>query len=340
MARRIRRAGCGLLIALCCCQCGRERVPGEGGSAPSEDAPATAAHAEPILPIPAPPDVAPEKLELGKQLFHETALSDPSRKVSCATCHDLEKGGTTGKPPAGTEPAESEPYDIPTVFNAAHQFAHFWNGRAQSLEAVIQASIRAENVMDGSWDVIIPALSENPDYVARFERVYPEVGLSESSVEDALTSYVRSLSTPNAAFDRWLAGGELPAAAREGYELFKELGCVRCHQGAGVGGNLFASFGSYLSARERVSNSDLGRFNVTNDESHRYQFKVPSLRNVVLTAPYFHDGSVVKLEDAVRAMAQHQLGQSLSEEEVQSIVAFLETLTGSALLGATSGIQP
>jgi cytochrome c peroxidase len=340
MVRTIRRAGCGLLIALCCCQCGRDPEPGETAVTLPEDAPATATNAEPILPIPAPPNVAPEKLELGKQLFHETALSGASRKVSCATCHDLEKGGTTGKPPAGTGAAESEPYDIPTVFNAAHQFAHFWNGRAQSLEAVIQASIRAENIMDGSWDAIIPALSENPDYVARFERIYPEAGLSESSVEDALTSYVRSLSTPNSAFDRWLAGEELAADAREGYELFKELGCVRCHQGAGVGGNLFASFGSYLAARERVSNSDLGRFNVTNNESHRYQFKVPGLRNVVLTAPYFHDGSVAKLEDAVRAMAQHQLGQSLSDEEVRSLVSFLETLTGSALLGATGGTQP
>lgn len=340
MVRTIRRAGCGLLIALCCCQCGREPSPRDTGGTPPEEAPAAAAHAEPILPIPAPPDVAPEKLELGRQLFHETALSGASRKVSCATCHDLEKGGTTGKPPAGAVAAESEPYDIPTVFNAAHQFAHFWNGRAQSLEAVIQASIRAENVMDGSWEAIIPALAENPDYVARFERIYPEAGLSESSVEDALTSYVRSLSTPNAAFDRWLAGGDLAADAREGYGLFKELGCVRCHQGAGVGGNLFASFGSYLSARERVSNSDLGRFNVTNNESHRYQFKVPGLRNVVLTAPYFHDGSVAKLEDAVRAMAQHQLGLSLSDGEVQSIIAFLETLTGSSLLSAVAEGHP
>lgn len=340
MVRTIRRAGCGLLIALCCCQCGRETAPGEAAGAGPEEAPARAGHAEPILPVPAPPSVSPEKLELGKQLFHETALSGASRKVSCATCHALEKGGTTGKPPAGAVTGEAEPYDIPTVFNAAHQFAHFWNGRAQSLEAVIQASIRAENVMDGSWDAIIPALAENPDYVARFERIYPEGGLTEASVEDALTSFVRSLTTPNSAFDRWLAGGELAEEARKGYDAFKELGCVRCHQGAGVGGNLFASFGSYLSARTQVSNSDLGRFNVTNDESHRYQFKVPSLRNVALTSPYFHDGSVPGLGDAVRAMAQHQLGRSISDGEVQSIVAFLETLTGSSLLGATAGIQP
>ncbi len=340
MVRTLRRAGFGLLIALCCCQCGRESAPDRADEIQSEGAPATATHTEPILPVPAPPNFTPEKLALGKQLFHETALSGVSRKVSCATCHALEQGGTTGRPPTGIDAAESEPYDIPTVFNAAHQFAHFWNGRAQSLEAVIQASIRAENVMDGSWDTIIPALAENPDYVARFEQVYPEGGLSESSVEDALTSFVRSLSTPNSDFDRWLAGGELATAAREGYERFKELGCVRCHQGAGVGGNLFASFGSYLSARESVSSSDFGRFNVTNEESHRYQFKVPGLRNVVLTSPYFHDGSVEKLEDAIRTMAQHQLGQTLTDGDVQSIVAFLETLTGSALLGATAGTQP
>ena len=340
MVRRLRRAGCGLLIALCCCQCGRESAPIEPAGEQPETLVDRVPHNEPVLPIPPAPDIAPEKLELGKQLFHETALSGASRKVSCATCHALERGGTTGRPPAGIVSAESEPYDIPTVFNAAHQFAHFWNGRAQSLEAVIQASIRAENVMDGSWDAIIPALAENPDYVARFEQVYPEAGLAESSVEDALTSYVRSLSTPNAIFDRWLAGEELPPAALEGYELFKELGCVRCHQGAGVGGNLFASFGAYLSTRERVASSDLGRFTVTNDESHRYQFKVPSLRNVALTAPYFHDGSVATLEEAVRTMALYQLGQPLSDTEAQSIVAFLETLTGSALLGTSAGTQP
>lgn len=340
MVRTLTRAGCGLLIALCCCQCGRVPAPDAATITPTGETPIAASSAEPILPVPAPPNVAPEILELGRQLFHETALSSPSRKVSCASCHALEKGGTTGRPPAELAGADAEPYDIPTIYNAAHQFAHFWNGRAQNLEAVIQVSIRAENVMDGAWETIIPALAENPDYVARFERSYPEAGLSEASIQDALANYVRSLATPNSNFDRWLSGGELSEPAREGYRIFKEVGCARCHQGVGAGGNLYASFGAWLSIREQVSNSDLGRFNVTNDEAHRFQFKVPSLRNVVRTAPYFHDGSVPKLEDAVRAMAQYQLGQNLSDGEVDSIVTFLDTLTGSALLSASPGGQP
>ena len=334
MARTILRAGFGLLIAIGCCQCGREPAP--SGATPASAVPGDLAVSEPLLAAAESPAIPAEKLELGKRLFHETALSAAPRKVSCATCHPLDHGGTTGTPPAEALAGEMEPYDIPTVFNVADQFAYFWNGRAPSLESVIQASVRAENVMDGSWDEILQTLAENPDYAARFERVYPEAGLTEATVEDALADFVRSLATPNAPFDRWLAGEALAGPAREGYELFKELGCVRCHQGAGVGGNLYASFGSYITARETIRNSDQGRFNVTNDEAHRYHFKVPSLRNVALTAPYFHDGSAPALGDAIRAMALHQSGQSLADSEVQSLVAFLESLTGSSLLGAVA----
>lgn len=340
MARTILKAVCGLLIAIGCCQCGSAPMPSPK-AANADPAPAAKSPLrEPVLPIADGPGISAAKLELGKRLFHEPALSNPARKISCATCHPLERGGTAGTPPAGTVKGEMEPFDIPTVFNAAQQFAYFWNGRAQSLEAVIQASIRAENVMDGTWDEIIPTLLENSDYRERFERVYPATGLTEATVEDALADFVRSLSTPNAPFDRWLAGEPLSPAAAEGYALFKDLGCVRCHQGSGVGGNLYASFGSYITARDQIRSSDMGRFNVTNDETHRYQFKVPSLRNAALTAPYFHDGSAAELGVAIQAMAQHQAGRTLEDQEVQSLIAFVNALTGTSLSGTAAGAQP
>lgn len=338
MARRICRAGFGLLVAFCCCQCSRESA--EPGANPATQPATSPVVTEPLLPLPAPPDISIEKIELGKRLFHDTALSSAARKISCATCHPLERGGTVGMLPAGSVAGETEPCDIPTVYNSADQFAYFWNGRAQSLEAVVQTSVRSENVMDGSWEEIIRKLSEIPDYMERFSRAYPETGLAESAIEDALASFVRSLSTPNAPFDRWLGGGDLPAEAKDGYTLFKSLGCVRCHQGAGAGGNLYASFGSYIAGRDKITNNDLGRFNVTRDEAHRYQFKVPSLRNVALTAPYFHDGSAATLADAVRAMALHQSGRVLDEGEVKSITAFLESLTGTTVQEGPAGSTP
>ena len=334
------RGGFGLLVALCCCQCSRESQPVSVTSTSEQIGAESTPLSEPILPVLNGPSIAPERLELGRLLFHETALSDTSRRISCATCHPLDQGGTTGRPPAEALAGETEPYDIPTVYNAADHFAHFWNGRAQNIESVIQTSIRAENLMDGSWDVIVQSLREMPDYVERFGRVYPDAGVTEATIEDALAGFVRSLTTPNAPFDRWLAGEALPDNAQQGYALFKDLGCVRCHQGAGAGGNLFAGFGGYIATRDTIRNSDLGRFNVTNDESHRYVFKVPSLRNVALTAPYFHDGSASTLDEAVRAMALHQAGRTLSDGDTKLLVAFLESLTGSALLSATPGATP
>ncbi|MDP2323389.1 MAG: cytochrome c peroxidase, partial [Gammaproteobacteria bacterium] len=201
----------------------------------------------------------------------------------------------------------------------------------------VQSSILSENVLNSSWDVILTHLAASGDYGDTFNTLYPESGISEAAVENALVTFLESLSTPNAAFDRWLNGESLPERARDGYALFKAICCARCHQGVGIGGNMYASFRGYVEQKATIGNPDNGRFNVTNNEAHRYQFKVPSLRNVAVTAPYFHDGGVRRLGDAVRAMASHQLGRDLTSGEVDLIVAFLESLTGwydERLLGA------
>jgi cytochrome c peroxidase len=182
------------------------------------------------------------------------------------------------------------------------------------------------------WDSIMEKLASDREVVSEFQRVYPG-GLTRNSVQRALTVFTSSLITPNSPFDRWLRGSEsaISEEAREGYQLFKDIGCIACHQGVNVGGNMFQALGRmddfFAQEREPVQ-SDLGRYNVTGRESDKYRFKVPGLRNVALTAPYLHDGSIETLEDAVRGMAHFQLGLELEEADVESIAAFLRTLSG------------
>lgn len=328
MARMLHKTTFCVLVGLLCTQCGR--APETPEATVAERAPAASATAaeEPILPIASAASGSAEKIALGRRLYSDTGLSGRQRRVSCATCHPLDQGGTTRHLPDHLATDPREQYDIPTVFNSADHFAYFWNGRAQSLEAVIQASIRSEQIMDTTWGEILARLEEQPEYRETFAQVYPGAGIADSTVVDALVAFLQTLSTPNAAFDRWLDGEPLPERAREGYALFKQFGCVRCHQGAGVGGNLFASFAGYMEQKDTIRPLDYGRFNITNNEAHRFQFKVPSLRNVAVTAPYFHDGSAKTLGEAVEAMALHQLGRTLTPGERDRIVAFLESLTG------------
>jgi len=326
----------GLIITVFLCQCGRGAPDGAG--APDELAvpPRFGGTAEPILPITPAQGLSPAAVLLGNRLYHDPRLSG-SQQISCATCHPV---GRAGMVPPGEAPATgSSYYDIPTIFNTGGHFSYFWNGRAQTMEAVILVSLQAENIMDAAWPTIQARLAGDAEYRQLFASAYPDAGLTETTAVDAIATYVQSLTTPNAAFDRWLNGENLTESALAGYRLFSEYGCIRCHQGSGVGGNMYASFEGYIAAKANPHTTDYGRFNITNDEAHRYQFKVPSLRNVAVTAPYFHDGSVATLADAVDAMARHQLGRTLSRGEIAQIVAFLESLTGwheGELLGGES----
>ncbi len=324
-----------LIVMLFCCQCSQQPA--------DEDIVAKALSipyrfeqsAEPISAIATEQDLPVAVVNLGRDLYHDTRLSG-GQNVSCATCHPVDGAGMTVHDSSAS--GSTSYYDVPTIFNTADQFAFFWNGRSQSLESVIQVSLQAENIMNSAWNVVLPMLNADPEYAQKFDLAYPDRGLDQESVIDALEIYIHSLATPNAAFDRWLNGENLSESALAGYELFKDYGCIRCHQGAGVGGNIFASFRTYLETRENPRTTDFGRFNVTNDEAHRYQFKVPSLRNVTVTAPYFHDGSAETLSEAVDIMARYQLGRSLPKNEISQIISFLDSLTGwreGELLGST-----
>lgn len=286
---------------------------------------------EPLKAIPTGLELDSRKIALGKALFHERRLSR-NDTISCASCHDLARGGVDGRVVSiGIDGAQGS-INSPTVFNSGLNFKQFWDGRASTLEEQIDGPIHSVDEMGSSWPEIEAKLSRSPEYVKMFREIYPE-GVKSVAIKDALATFERSLVTPNSRFDKFLRGDDnaLDADEREGYARFKSFGCASCHQGVNVGGNMVERMGAmadYFADRGKVTKADFGRFNVTGREEDRFVFKVPSLRNVALTAPYFHDGSAQSLEDAVRFMAKFQLGQALSDEDMRKLVKFLRTLTG------------
>ena len=298
---------------------------------------AVEAGGEPISPIPLEIGLDPDRVALGKRLFHDTRLSGDGA-LSCASCHDLDRGGvdrTVYSRGAGGRLGE---VNVPTVFNSGFNFRQFWDGRAATLEEQVDGPINSPIEMASSWQQVLDRLRKDADYARDFAAIYPD-GVSVENAKDAIATFERSLYTPNSRFDRFLRGDRaaLDDDEQAGYRLFKELGCVSCHQGMNIGGNLYEKMGvmeDYFAARGNVTRADLGRYNLTGVEEQRFEFKVPSLRNVALTAPYFHNGSAATLEDAARMMAKHQLGIALGEERQRLIAAFLRTLTGEYRAGA------
>ncbi|MBI4322919.1 MAG: cytochrome-c peroxidase [Candidatus Omnitrophica bacterium] len=294
-------------------------------------APEQAVITEPIQPIPVRVTLDQRKVALGQRLFHDPQLSHDNT-LACASCHDLRKGGTDRRARSiGINGALGE-VNAPTVYNAAFNFKQFWDGRAETLEEQAAGPLHNPKEMGASWPEVIAKLTQDPGYVQTFKKLYPD-GISAASIADAIAAFERSLITPNARFDRFLRGDQeaLTAEEREGYRLFKDLGCVVCHQGVNIGGNMFQTMGKmadYFANRGNIATADFGRYNVTGDERDRYKFKVPTLRNIALTAPYFHDATAQTLEEAIQTMAKYQLGVSLTAREVELLVAYLNTLTG------------
>lgn len=288
---------------------------------------------EPIQPLEKFEGLDPHTVKLGKKLFNDVRLSKDDT-LSCATCHDLKQGGTVNH--KYSMPGVSKktiPINVPTIFGSVNNFAQFWDGRANNLEDQMDGPITSPDEMDSSWPFIINRLNSLPEYTAIFKDIYNSPA-TEQNIKQALTAYERSLIPLNSPFDRYLRGDTLAIdkKAREGYQLFKDLGCVSCHQGRNVGGNMFQKFGiikDYFKDRGNTVEKDYGRYNVTKDENDRYVFKVPSLRNIALTAPYFHDGSAENLEQAVNIMATYQLGRALTKDEREKLLAFLNSLTGN-----------
>lgn len=291
---------------------------------------ALAVRNSPIQPLPPATDLDPRKVALGQQLFFDPRLSRDDT-ISCASCHDVSAGGADGlNLSVGIGGARST-VNSPTVLNSGLNFAQFWDGRADTLEEQIDGPVHHPAEMGSNWQEVLSKLRADSQMVTAFNEAYG--GLQIQSIKDAIATYERSLATPNARFDRYLMGENdaITEQERAGYELFSNLGCISCHQGRGVGGNMFQRFGivgDYFKDRGNITQADYGRYNVTGDDDDLHVFKVPSLRNVELTAPYLHDGSVETLEGVVQVMAKYQLGRPLQVSEVDNIVAFLKTLTG------------
>ncbi|MFJ7794879.1 cytochrome-c peroxidase [Pseudomonas sp. NPDC096950] len=286
---------------------------------------------EPLKPLPAAPQQNPLRVELGRQLFNEPRLS-VNNTLSCAGCHRLESGGADNKPFSIGFNGQPVAINTPSVFNATLNFRQFWNGRADTLETQVHEVVQSPSEMGSNWEHVVQTLSADPTYKSAFANAYPD-GVTMNNVQNALANYERTLLSSNSRFDQYLQGNTdiLTLDEKYGYQRFKDYGCISCHQGVNIGGNMFQKFGvmgDYFKARGNPVESDLGRYLVTKDEEDRNVFKVPSLRNVAVTAPYFHDASAKTLEEAVDVMFKFQLGRVPSDDDQTLIIKFLKTLTG------------
>ncbi|NRB40238.1 MAG: cytochrome-c peroxidase [Pseudomonadales bacterium] len=297
---------------------------------------------EPISPLPESVEVNEHWLSLGRKLFHDKRLS-ANADVACVSCHDLSRGGADNKAVSQGMDLQSGNINTPTVLNSRYNFRQFWDGRAASLEQQIDGPMTSPFEMGGTWPDVLRKLKADKSYKQLFSQNFPD-GVTKKNIKLVIAEYERSLITPNSPFDRYLRRDDtaLSPQAIAGYQRFKALGCISCHQGINVGGNMFQHFGvmgDYFADRGNITEADYGRFNVTGLEEDRHKFKVPSLRNVALTAPYLHDGQAQTLEDAVRIMGKYQLGIELNDESVADLVAFLISLTGQMALISEQSAQ-
>ena len=290
-------------------------IAATAAAAPASQAPGPQGPAdqEPITPVPLPPAADPLKLALGERLFADPRLSrDGSR--ACLSCHDIRTNGADGNRRDKACNGSELPLNTLTVFNAALSFRLNWEGKFRTLEAQAEAVLESPQAMGASVDEVLGKLNADPEMRHQFSAAYGHRPDRESLL-NAIGTYERSLLTPGSRFDRWLEGdvAALSVEEQKGYQLFKSVGCVSCHQGVNIGGNLFERHGIFhpLASLEPEI------------------LRVPSLRNVATTPPYFHDGSAPTLRKAVRRMAFAQLDETLSDQQIDAIVAFLNTLTGT-----------
>jgi cytochrome c peroxidase len=288
----------------------------------------------PLAPLPRPPALDPAKVALGRAMFHDPVMSS-RQGLACSSCHDLSTGGTVHLERSIGYEGKVHEFNVPTLFNVGNNYRLGWRGRFTSLTAKTEHILTDRYLMANDWADLLPRLRSSGAYGARFLGVYGTAP-DRASVLDALVTFQRSLGTPNAPFDRFLNGeeGAISPLQKRGYELFRNYGCVSCHQGSNIGGNMFQIFGVFGSGDDRgqVSPEDkparsphASLADLAND---RNVYRVPSLRNVAVTPPYFHDGRTYSLREAVSIMARSQLGRTLNVQELAAITAFLESLTG------------
>jgi cytochrome c peroxidase len=288
---------------------------------------AIAAPVEPIQPIEPPAGLDAKQVELGKKLFFDPRLSK-SGFISCNSCHNLSMGGSDNIRSSIGHKWSQGPINAPTVLNSSLNVAQFWDGRAADLKAQAGGPIANPGEMASNHELAINVLNSIPAYVREFKAAFGTDRITIDEVTQAIAAFEETLVTPNSRFDRWLKGDQtaLTQTELEGYQLFKASGCVACHNGKAVGGASFQKMG--LIEPYKTTNAAEGRFAVTKNEADRFKFKVPTLRNVELTYPYFHDGGAQTLAEAVDVMGRIQLRRSFTPEENAKIVAFLKTLTG------------
>jgi cytochrome c peroxidase len=282
---------------------------------------------EPIQPIEMIKIKNPSLVELGKKLYFDPRLSK-SGFISCNSCHNLSMGGTDNLKTSIGHNWNQGPINSPTVLNSSMSLAQFWDGRAKDLKAQAGGPIANPGEMASTHELAVGVLQSIPAYVAEFKAVFGADKVTIDEVTKAIAAFEETLVTPNSRFDKWLKGDKkaLTADEQAGYKLFKETGCVACHNGPAVGGNSFQKLG--VVEPYKTNNPAEGRSAVTGKDADRFNFKVPTLRNVELTYPYFHDGEAATLTEAVNTMARVQLGKKFTSEENAKVVAFLKTLTG------------
>jgi len=277
-----------------------------------------------ISPIPIVIDYDEIKAKLGQKLFFDPILSSDGT-VSCSSCHNLEDGGDDGMSTSIGIGGKRGNVNAPTVLNSRYNFVQFWDGRAKDLQEQASGPIHNPVEMGSNSKELLKRL-DNSDYNKLFKSIYKD-GITMSNLTDVLAEFENALVTPNSRFDLYLRGDKeaIDNNEKKGYTLFKSLGCISCHNGINIGGNIYQKLGVFASQDEE---SNFGRYNVTKKEKDKYFFKVPTLRNISKTAPYFHDGSIDTLKEAIDKMTHYQLGRSISKEQKDLLYKFLLTLDG------------
>jgi cytochrome c peroxidase len=288
---------------------------------------AAAPRNEPIQPIQPAKVTHPAMVELGKKLFFDPRLSR-SGAISCNSCHNLSTGGVDNLAASIGDRWQKGGINSPTVLNSSLSIAQFWDGRAKDLREQAGGPIANPGEMASTHVAAVATLQTIPSYVTEFQKVFGNGDITIAQVTQALAAFEETLVTPGARFDLWLKGNDKAITAQEkrGYTLFRDSGCVACHNGPAIGGNSFQKMG--VVEPYKTTHTAQGRADVTKEDQDRFMFKVPTLRNVELTYPYFHDGAAKTLPEAVETMGRLQLGKTFTSEENADIVAFLKTLTG------------
>jgi len=261
---------------------------------------------------------------LGKKLFFDPILSKDNT-IACVSCHNLLSGGDDNQNFSIGIRGQIGNVNAPTIYNALFNFRQFWDGRAKDLKEQAKGPIQNPVEMGHSLQNTVSTLKQKKSYADAFKEIYSD-GITIDNIADAIAEFEKLLITPDAPFDRYLRGEKsaISKSAKNGYKLFIDKGCILCHHGINIGGNMYNTFGIFKDA----NSTNMGRYNITKNENDKYLFKVPSLRNIAKTAPYMHDGRIQTLREAVIFMTLYQLGREMSEKEIDDIVSFLESLTG------------